>query len=149
MIHKNLVLKTLVYPKEYSVTAKWYPTIGVSCQNCGHILTFSAFRLGPRLATGSDGSGPEDPMLERRVENLENDVKDIRSTLQRFEILLVEIRANLLNVATKEDIRILTAETAEIRACMETRSELEEVRRDTSKIREELAENKGRVSGVE
>ncbi len=87
-------------------------------------------------------------MLEKRVENLEQDVRDIRATMQRFEILLVEIRASLLNCATKDEINGLRSETAAIQATMATRSDLEDLRKDTIKLREDTAEIKGQLKNI-
>ena len=61
-------------------------------------------------------------MLEARVERLERDVGDIRTkvdrietTLQRLEILLNDVRANLMNCATKQDIANHQNDIAKIR----------------------------------
>lgn len=96
----------------------------------------------------SDGGGPEDPMLEKRVEGLEKDVRDIRSTLQRFEILLLEIRTSLPNCATKDDISNLHTETTAIRTAMVTRSDLEDLRKDAIRHREDTAEIKGQIKNI-
>lgn len=55
-IDNNLISKTLVYPREFTVTTQWYPTVGVACQSCGHILSFSTFRLR-RLAESKSAEG--------------------------------------------------------------------------------------------
>jgi hypothetical protein len=44
---------------------------------------------------GSGGSGPEDPMIERRVARLEDDMKDIKSSLKSIESKLGSIEVSV------------------------------------------------------
>lgn len=45
--------------------------------------------------TGGDSSGPEDPMLEQRVERLEADVAEIKASVKSIEVTLAEIKGKL------------------------------------------------------
>jgi hypothetical protein len=46
----------------------------------------------------SEGSGQEDPMLEARVGRLEDDMKDVKSSLKSIEISLAEIKGRLTGI---------------------------------------------------
>jgi uncharacterized coiled-coil protein SlyX len=70
-----------------------------------------------------DGGGPEDPALERRVTQLEEDMRFVKATLGRLEPLIVEIHRD-----------------------MARRSELNEVRDRLAETREEVKEMKGALS---
>ncbi|MBT9288812.1 hypothetical protein [Prosthecodimorpha staleyi] len=92
-------------------------------------VTRLPFERGPDEGNGGGSSGgPQDPMLEKRIENLEVEVREIRNTTSRLEILLTEIRANLANVATRDDIQ--------------------NIRTDTAKSREDLARIQGRLENM-
>jgi hypothetical protein len=41
------------------------------------------------------GGGPEDPMLEQRVARLEDDMKDVKTSLKSIEITLAKIEGRL------------------------------------------------------
>jgi hypothetical protein len=61
---------------------------------------------------GSDGGGPEDPMLEQRVGRLEEKVDGIEAILVRLEPQIKEI---LLAGAKQADINKLQSEVVEIK----------------------------------
>lgn len=61
------------------------------------------------------GGGPEDPDMEKRVAAVEARLERIEERLQSVHLLLVEIRANLFNSATKTDIADLRAEATQVR----------------------------------
>ena len=44
------------------------------------------------------GGGPEDPMLEARVARLDDDMKDVKSSLKSIEISLAEIKGRLAGI---------------------------------------------------
>lgn len=56
--------------------------------------------------------GPQDPGLLGRVDRLERDVHDIRTTLTRMEPLIVRIDAELGHLATKVELAAMRAELA-------------------------------------
>lgn len=62
------------------------------------------------------GGGPEDPGLEERVKALEAKLDRIADRQQAMQTLLVEIRAHLLNTATRSDVVDLRSETAAAKA---------------------------------
>jgi hypothetical protein len=53
---------------------------------------------------GDGGSGPEDPMLERRVDTLEADMKEVKASLLRLETGFARMEERLSHVATVSDI---------------------------------------------
>ena len=61
------------------------------------------------------GSGPEDPMLERRVDILEADMKDVKSSLSRIEVTLASIQATIAQMPKASDFTRLSNEVAEIK----------------------------------
>ncbi|WP_407049907.1 hypothetical protein [Methyloraptor flagellatus] len=95
------------------------------------------------------GGGPEDPMLETRVENLERDMKDIRSTLHKSELLLIEIKAHLVNCATKDEVAKLREDVIDVRARIATKDDVAALRGDISNVRQDTAELKGRFDGLD
>jgi hypothetical protein len=50
------------------------------------------------FSTGGSGGGPEDPMLEQRVARLEDDMKDVKSSLKSIELSLAEIKGRLTGI---------------------------------------------------
>jgi hypothetical protein len=56
-----------------------------------------------RKSSGSGGSGPEDPLLERRVERLETDVRDIRDRVGKIEERLARIEGGFVGINAKLD----------------------------------------------
>jgi chromosome segregation ATPase len=98
------------------------------------------------------GSGPEDPMLERRVDTLEADMKDVKSSLSRIEVTLARIDGTVSQMPKASDFARLSSEIAEVDKRLS--SQIAEVdKRLSSQIAEvkislggEIAELKGRVS---
>jgi hypothetical protein len=68
-----------------------------------------------KVIDGGKGSGPEDPMLEQRVEALEGDMKDVKSSLSRIEITLARIDATIAQMPKAGDFARLSSEVAEIK----------------------------------
>ncbi|TPQ45342.1 hypothetical protein C2U72_26865 [Prosthecomicrobium hirschii] len=58
-------------------------------------------------------------MLEKRVERLENDLREVRTTVSRLETLLIEIRANFANVASRDDASKSREDMARIQGRLE------------------------------
>ena len=50
------------------------------------------------------GGGPENPTLEQRVAHLEDDMKDVKSSLTRIEQRLASIDAELKHVAKASEV---------------------------------------------
>ena len=49
----------------------------------------------------SGGQGPEDPMIEHRVSRLEDDMKDVKTTLKAIESRLTSIEVSLARIEGK------------------------------------------------
>lgn len=77
-----------------------------------NILPFPGEHKGQ--GEGSDGSGPEDPMLERRVEILEADMKEVKASLSRLETGFARIEERLSHVATVSDIATVRESVARL-----------------------------------
>ena len=70
-----------------------------------HAADIIDFKNMTKINTASSGgSGPEDPMLEKRVETLENDVKEVKASLSRLEIGFARIEEKLSHIATTADL---------------------------------------------
>jgi hypothetical protein len=64
------------------------------------------------------GSGPEDPMIEQRVARLEDDLKEVKSSLKIIEAAVSEIKhlpKMSDNLALQRDFGALKAEVAEVK----------------------------------
>jgi hypothetical protein len=59
------------------------------------------------------GGGPEDPGLDRRVTQLEEDMRAVKATLGRLEPLIVEIHRDMARRVELNDVRDRLAETRE------------------------------------
>lgn len=85
---------------------------------------------------GGDGSGPEDPMLDKRVEALEVEVRSMKDSLGRMEVVFARVEEKLASLATKDDVA-----RAEMRFSGDlSRAEL--------RLSNDIAELKGRVSNL-
>jgi len=60
------------------------------------------------------GGGPEDPMLERRVEALESDVRDVKAILSRLEAGFARVEEKLSHVALSSEIARLEGRLSQI-----------------------------------
>lgn len=60
------------------------------------IVNLDGFRTGG----GGRGGSPEDPMLEQRVSRLEDDLKDIRSTLKALEVSIARLDGRVSQLPT-------------------------------------------------
>ena len=65
--------------------------------------------------TTGGGSGPEDPMLERRVDTLEADMKEVKSSLSRIEVTLARMDGTLSQLPKASDFTRLSTEIAEVK----------------------------------
>jgi|LauGreDrversion2_3_1035106.scaffolds.fasta_scaffold86311_2 hypothetical protein len=65
---------------------------------------------------GDGGSGPEDPMLEKRVETLEADTKEMKASLSRMEVTLARIDGTLSQMPKAMDFASLRAEVSDIKS---------------------------------
>ena len=75
----------------------------------GEVVPMSA--RSREIGGGADGSGPEDPMLEARVEKLER----VEAILVRLEPKIPEIAIELKQVPKYSDFARLQADVGEIR----------------------------------
>lgn len=64
--------------------------------------------------SGAGGGGPEDTMLEKRVETLEGDMKDVKATLSRLEIAFARFEERLSHTATAADVENVRASIARV-----------------------------------
>jgi hypothetical protein len=60
----------------------------------------------------TNGSGPEDPMLERRVEKLEEKIDRIETILVRLEPMIIELKST---TAKQPELNTVRVEIAEIK----------------------------------
>ncbi len=62
----------------------------------------------PDTPVAPHGGGPYDPVMEIRVSRLEEDMRDVKSSIARLEMTTVEIKtmlaATLPHLATKADL---------------------------------------------
>ena len=79
----------------------------------GNILPFTS-TVGAGTV-GAGGSGPEDPMLDQRVQALEADVKDVKQSLSRLEVAIARIEGVLTQMPKQSDLAVLRSEIGEIR----------------------------------
>ena len=77
-----------------------------------NIFPFPGEHSGRRDSGG--GSGPEDPMLERRVETLEADMKEVKASLSRLETGFARMEEKLSHVATVSDIAAVRESVARL-----------------------------------
>ena len=63
---------------------------------------------GGKATENGGGSGPEDPMIEKRVEALEARSERMEQSLQRLELSFARVEARLGSLATKEDVAALS-----------------------------------------
>ena len=64
---------------------------------------------------GGGDSGPEDPMLDQRVQALEADVKDVKQSLNRLEVAIARVEGVLTQMPKQSDLAVLRSEIGEIR----------------------------------
>ena len=105
----------------------------------GEVVPISA--RSREIGGGGDGPGPEDPMLEARVEKLEQRLERVEAILVRLEPKITEIAIELKQVPKFSDIARLQSDIADMRGKMATQTELHSSRVD-------VAELKGRVAAL-
>ena len=66
-------------------------------------------------STDGGGSGPEDPILEKRVDAIEVDLKNVKEILQRLEVGFARIESTLAQLPKATDYASLKADVAEIK----------------------------------
>lgn len=65
----------------------------------------------PKTGGSSSGDGPENPMLEKRVDRLDDDVREIKRDLSEIKQLLAEIKGELKRVPTTYQLLAITFST--------------------------------------
>lgn len=83
-------------------------------------------------------------MIERRVTALEQHVGRMEQTLGRLEVMLVEIRANILNCATRKDLDDLRNEMSTARERIATTAS----KSDIEQLKDSVAISRGRLDAV-
>jgi len=83
----------------------------------------------------ASGGGPEDPMLEARIEALEKRMDRFEQKLDRVEEALQSLKIALVEISTN------------LRLCA-TKSELSDLQKDLGKIREDGAYVRGRLENI-
>jgi len=78
-----------------------------------NILPFPGEHKGQ--GEGGDGSGPEDPMLERRVDALEADMKEVKASLSRMEVTLARIDGTISQMPRATDFAKLSSDVSELK----------------------------------
>jgi hypothetical protein len=76
----------------------------------------NVFPFDPKSKSG--GSGPEDPMLDKRVEKLEADMKDAKASLARLEVSVGKIEGAVSQMPKGSDYATLRSDIGKIEGAL-------------------------------
>lgn len=80
-----------------------------------NIIDFPGEGVSGRGGRGG-GGGPIDPTLASRVERLENRMERVEAGIAELRQILIDVRANVLNTAQRQDVSDVRAECGSIKS---------------------------------